>query len=155
MENKTGFFDPDANRAGRFHKEYLADDSEDLGAERFSEDESVRDDITTEVNTTLDEAENVVLSPDLQLEEGHITSSSSESEAESVELEAPIKVFHPPSAPEGFKFVQNKRTKTLHLVDYKYPSGTCCGRVLDANYVTPTQLRYDSATCHVCKRHRM
>ena len=155
VEIKTGFFDPDANRAGRFHKEFFPDDSEDLGAERFSEDASVRDDITTEVNKKLDEAENVVLSPDEPLEEGHITSSSSESEAESVELEAPVKVFHPPSAPEGFRFVQNKRTKTLHLVDYKYPSGTCCGRLLDSNYVTPAQLRYDSATCHVCKRHRM
>ena len=155
VEIKTGFFDPDANRARRFHKEFLPDDSEDLGAERFSDDASIRDDITTEVNKKLDEAENVVLSPDEPLEEGHITSSSSESETESVELEAPVKVFHPPSAPEGFKFVQNKRTKTLHLVDYKYPSGTCCGRLLDSNYVTPAQLRYDSATCHVCKRHRM
>ena len=61
--------------------------------------------IATEVNKKLDEAENVVLSPDEPLEEGHITSSSSESEAESVELEAPVKVFHPPSAPEGFRFV--------------------------------------------------
>ena len=129
MEIKTGFFDPDANRAGRFHKEFSPGDSEDLGAEPFSEDASVRDDISTEVNKKLDEAENVVLSPDEPLEEGHITSSSSESEAESVELEAPVKVFHPPSAPEGFRFVQNKRTKTLHLVDYKYPSGTCCGKL--------------------------
>jgi hypothetical protein len=126
-----------------------------LGAERFLDDASIRDDITTEVNRKPDEAENVVLSQEQQLEEGHITSSFSESEAESVELEAPIKIFHPPSAPEGFQFVQNKRTKTLHLVDYKYLSGTCCVRVLDANYVTPTQLRYGSATCHVCKRHRM
>ena len=126
-----------------------------MGAERFLDDASIRDDITTEVNRKPDEAENVVLSQEQQLEEGHITSSFSESEAESVELEAPIKIFHPPSAPEGFQFVQNKRTKTLHLVDYKYLSGTCCGRVLDANYVTPTQHRYGSATCHVCKRHRM
>ena len=129
VEIKAGFFDPDANRAGRFHKEFLPDDSDELGDERFSEDTSVRDDITTEVNRRHNEAENIVLSPDEPLEEGHITSSSAESEAGRVELEAPVRVFHPPSAPEGFRFVQNKRTKTLHLVDYKYPSGTCCGKL--------------------------
>ena len=155
VEIKTGYFDPDASRAGRFHKEFLPDESEDLGAEHFSDDATVRHDVAVEVGKKLDEAEKVVLSPEQQLEEGHITSSSSESESESVELAAPMRVFYPPEAPEGFKFVQNKRTKTLHLVDHRYPSGTCCGRLLDSNYMTPTQLRYDSATCHVCKRHRM
>ena len=155
VEIKSGYFDPDASRAGRFHKEFFPDDSEDIGAEHFSEDASERHDITAEINKKMDEAEEVVLTQGQQLDEGHITSSSSGSDSDSVELNAPIKVFHPPEAPEGFKFVQNKRTKTLHLVDYRYPSGTCCGRVLDSNYQTPAQLRYDSATCHVCKRHRM
>ena len=149
VEIKTGFFGPDVTRTGRFHRELFPGNSEDLGAEHFSDDATVRDDITVEVNKRLDEAEDVVLSPEQPLEEGHITSSSSESEAESVELEAPTKVFHPPSAPEGFKFVQNERTKTLHLVDYKYPRGTCCGRFLNAKLrdANTAQIRLGNLSC--------
>ena len=155
VEIKTGYFNPDATRTGRFNKQLIPDQAEDLGAESFIEDEASRVDISVDVEKKMDEAEQVVLSPKEPIDEGHITSSSSESDSDSVELNAPVKVFLPPVAPDGFKFVQNKRTKTLHLVDYKYPSGTCCGRLLDAHYTTPAQIRYDSATCHVCKKHRM
>ena len=92
----------------------------------MSDDATVRDDIPVEANKRLDEAEDMVPSPEQPLEGGHMTNSSSESEAERVELEEPTKVFHPPRTPEGFEFVQNKRTKALHLVDGKHPSGACC-----------------------------
>ena len=91
VEIKTGgYFDPDASRAGRFHKEFLPDDSDDIGAEHFAEDASERHDITADINQKMDEAEEVVLTPSQQLDEGHITSSSSGSDSDSVELNAPI-----------------------------------------------------------------
>ena len=107
------------------------------------------------VDDALDDAVKVVEDATVEMDETHFTSSSSESDAESVEYQAPVRMFRPPSAPDGYHFMQHRRTKTLHLVDYKYPAGTCCGRVLDQNFVAPTQLRYDSPTCHVCRRHRM
>ena len=85
---------------------------------------------------TLTDAVQVVETQTAEMDEEHYTSSSSDSEAESVVLEAPVRVFLPPRALGGYHFMQHGRTKTLHLVDAKFPSGTCCGRVLDQNFRT-------------------
>ena len=155
LEIRVGYFDPDTTRAGRFNKNYAPDPSLDVGAVSFLESDVESAALDAQVDEALDNAVQTVEDGQIELEEDHFTSSSSDSEAESVEYNAPVRMFYPPSAPLGFHFMQNKRTKTLHLVDAKYPHGTCCGRVLDKNFSEPAQLRYDSAVCHVCRRHRM
>ena len=155
LEIRAGYFDPDTTRAGRFNKNYAPDPSLDVGAVSFLESDVESAALDAQVDEALDNAVQTVEDGQIELEEDHFTSSSSDSEAESVEYNAPVRMFYPPSAPLGFHFMQNKRTKTLHLVDAKYPHGTCCGRVLDKNFSEPAQLRYDSAVCHVCRRHRM
>jgi hypothetical protein len=155
LEIRAGYFDPDSTRAGRFNKNYAPDPSLDVGAVSFLESDVESAALDAQVDEALDNALQIVEDGQIELEEDHFTSSSSDSDAESVEYNAPVRMFYPPSAPLGFHFMQNKRTKTLHLVDAKYPHGTCCGRVSDQNFSEPAQLRYDSAVCHVCRRHRM
>ncbi|CAL1132459.1 unnamed protein product [Cladocopium goreaui] len=134
LEIRAGYFDPDTTRAGRFNKNYAPDPSLDVGAVSFLESDVESAALDAQVDEALDNAVQTVEDGQIELEEDHFTSSSSDSEAESVEYNAPVRMFYPPSAPLGFHFMQNKRTKTLHLVDAKYPHGTCCGRVLDKNF---------------------
>ena len=155
LEIRAGYFNPDSTRAGRFNKNYAPDSSMDVGAVSFFESEVESAALEATVDETLDDAVQVVEDDQIDLEEEHFTSSSSDSDAESLEYNAPVRIFQPPTAPSGFHFMQHKRTRTLHLVDAKYPHGTCCGRVLDQNFAEPSQLRWDSAVCHVCRRHRM
>jgi len=155
LEIRSGYFDPDSTRAGRFNKNYAPDSSLDVGAVSLLESDAESPAVEASVDEALDEALQVVEDDKEVLEEEHFTSSSSENDAESVEYNAPVRIFQPPTAPLGFHFMRHKRTRTLHLVDAKYPHGTCCGRVLDQNFSELAQLRYDSAVCHVCRRHRM
>ena len=156
LEIRCGYFLPDETRAGRFDMSRMPTQEEDIWAERFSSEQQYGEQLNTKVDAVLDMATQVATSPDAEPELMiETSSSSSDSESESVQLEPRPKLFYPPKAPDGFCFVQNKRTKTLHLVDDMYPSGTCCGRVIDKNYVDPAQIRYDSAVCHLCRRHRM
>lgn len=155
LEIQSGYFNPDCSRAGRFNKQCMPDPSSDVGAQSFNDSDGENFFMEETIDKKLSDAVEVVETQTAEIDEDHYTSSSSDSEAESVVLEAPVRVFLPPRAPEGYHFMQHRRTKTLHLVDAKFPSGTCCGRLLDQNFVVPSQLRYDSATCHVCKKHRM
>ena len=68
------------------------------------------------VDDALDDAVKVVEDATVEMDETPFTSSSSESDAESVEYQAPVRMFRPPSAPDGYHFMQHRRTKTLHLV---------------------------------------
>ena len=136
----------------------MPDPGSDVGAQSFNDSDGENFFMEEKIDKTLSDAVQVVETQTAEMDEEHYThytSSSSDSDAESVVLEAPVRVFLPPRAPEGYHFMQHRRTKTLHLVDAKFPNGTCCVRVLDQNFVVPPQLRYDSATCHVCKKHRM
>ena len=122
------------------NKNYAPDPSLKVGAVSFLESDVESAALDAQVDEALDNALQIVKDGQIELEEDHFTSSSSDSDAESVEYNAPVRMFYPPSAPLGFHFMQNKRTKTLHLVDAKYPHGTCCGRVLDQNFSEPAQL---------------
>ena len=155
LDIRAGYLDPDFTRAGRFNKNYAPDPSMDVGAISFVESDVESAALEATVDGALDDAVQVVEDDKIELAEKHFTSSSSDSDAESLEYNAPVRIFQPPTAPSGFHFMQHKRTRTLHLVDAKYPHGTCYGRVLDQNFAEPSQLRYDSAVCHVCRRHRM
>jgi len=92
------------------------------------------------VDEALNDAVQVVEDYKIELEERHVMSSSSDSDAESLEYDALVKILQPPTEPSGFHFMQHKRTRTLHLADAKYPHGTCCGRVLYQNLQSPRNL---------------
>ena len=154
-EIRSGYFEPDSTRAGRFNKNLSPDPNLDTGAMSLLESDVESLEVDKKLDDALGDAAKVVEDETVEMDENHYTSSSSESEAESVECQAPVRLSRPLVAPDGYHFVQHKSTKTLHLVKYKYPAGTCCGRVLDSNFLVASQLRYDSPTCHVCRRHRM
>ena len=140
LEIQSGYFNPDCSRAGRFNKNYAPDASMDVGAVSFFESEVESAALEATVDETLDDAVQVVEDDQIDLEEEHFTRSSSDSDAESLEYNAPVRIFQPPTAPSGFHFMQHKRTRTLHLADAKYPHGTCCGRVLYQNLQRPRNL---------------
>ncbi|CAK9080526.1 unnamed protein product [Durusdinium trenchii] len=81
------------------------------------------------------------------------SSDSSDSEESATPPETYVKKFQPPVAPENCSFLQHKRTKTLHVVDSRFPRSTGCGRLVSADYVAPSNVRYDAAVCHTCSRH--
>ena len=81
-----------------------------------------------------------------------VLSATSDSDEDSVEYTPQRAVFSAPEPPEGFKFVQHKKSKTLHLVDYRYPNSTECARAVNPNYSSEAVVRWDSAVCHLCNR---
>lgn len=121
LKMKSGYFAPDASRAGRFDRDaklvsadfppytpLMEDDEMDLYVENEPPGESVE---TGNQESKQDETE-VIDQVD--------TSSSSESDSESLALGEVNTVIAPPELPQGYKFVQHRRTKTMHLVDLKF-----------------------------------
>ncbi|CAJ1388419.1 unnamed protein product [Effrenium voratum] len=87
-----------------------------------------------------------------KLDSDYATSATSDSGEESDEVIPPKPVFAAPEVPSGYQFVQHKKSKTLHLVDLKFPRSTECGRAVNQNYTDKPVVRWDSAVCHLCKR---
>eukprot|EP00435_Cladocopium_sp_Y103_P047487 s2776_g14.t1 len=156
IEVRSGYFEPDCNRAGRFNHE--------LKGHVFKSQAlppAILEGTAEDLEDLLDEAGKVVSARPEEsnslhdLDESHMTSETSNSSSEQSEglvgAHGP-RSFHPPSPPDGLKFVQHRKTKALHYVDYKFPAGTVCGRTLTSDYVPPRELRYDSAVCHSCTR---
>ncbi|CAL1150630.1 unnamed protein product [Cladocopium goreaui] len=85
LEIRAGYFNPDSTRAGRFNKNYAPDSSMDVGAVSFFESEVESAALEAAVDETLDDAVQVVEDDQIDLEEEHFTSSSSDSDAESLE----------------------------------------------------------------------
>ena len=110
----------------------------------------VSKDVDSEMSLAMSETLDAEEDPDDDI----CTDSSGEESDESVEMADPGPGFDPPKVPDSFKFMQNKRTKTLRLVDLQYPSSTCCGRFIDSNFYIEANSKYDSATCHMCKRRQ-
>ena len=155
LEIRSGVFLPDETRAGRFSSQAMIDQVSDVGFENFLEDESERFDVDAAVQQTFQFSYDNLASQAFQEPDSYDTSGTSDSDEESVELQQEKPVFFPPEPPEGFKFVQHKRTKTLHLVDHRFPSSTNCGRMVDSNYHGEAAVRWDSAVCHTCKKKKI
>ena len=154
LEIRSGVFMPDETRAGRFSTQAMVDHVSDVGFENFLEDEAERFDVDASVQQTFQTSFDNLASQDFQEPDSYDTSGTSDSDEESVELQQEKPIFFPPEPPEGFKFVQHKRTKTLHLVDHRFPSSTNCGRMVDSNYHGEASVRWDSAVCHNCKKKK-
>ena len=118
LEIRSGVFLPDETRAGRFSSQAMIDQVNDVGFKNFWEDESERFDADASVQQTFQTSFNNLASQDFQEPDSYETSGTSDSDEESVELQQEKPIFFPPEPPDGFKFVQGKRTKTLHLVDH-------------------------------------
>lgn len=69
-----------------------------LGAQSFNESDGENFFMEENVDKTLSDAAPVVETPTAEMDEEHFTSSSSDSDAESLVLEAPVRVFLPPRA---------------------------------------------------------
>lgn len=155
LEIRAGYFLPDCNRAGRFNRKIQLDSVPDLGASAIEDDEELQEDIAQSVSDAFENA-NHALNAQGDLanveDEKHLTSSSSDSSNDSDEMCTPGQSFMPPVPPKGCKFMQHRRTKTLHIVESWFPHGTRCGRTLDANHIAPTNIKFDSAVCNVCNR---
>ena len=101
LEIQSGYFNPDCSRAGRFNKQCMPDPSSDVGAQSFNDSDGENFFMEETIDKKLSDAVEVVETQTAEIDEDHYTSSSSDSEAESVVLEAPVRVFLPPRAPEG------------------------------------------------------
>ena len=104
LEIRSGYFDSDTTRAGRFNKNLLPDPSLDVGGQSFLESDVESMEMEKSVENTLDDAAKVVEDETVEMDENHLTSSSSESEAESVELQAPCQNVPPTNCTGGIPF---------------------------------------------------
>lgn len=120
----------------------------DVGSQRFHDDEDERFAIEDAVCATLNDCIEVQGDRDSD----YATSATSDSGAESDEFVPPKPVFKAPEPPRGYSFVQHKKSKTLHLVDFKFPRSTECGRTVNHNYEHNAMVKWDSAVCHLCNR---
>ena len=62
-----------------------------------------------------------------------------------------------PTPPEGYSFVQHRRSKTLHFLKDGYKRVLVCGRMVTDAYAKPRRdaIRFDTSRCHNCLRaHR-
>ena len=149
LEVRSGYFKPDETRVGRFDATCQpCHASIDVGAKRFHDDEMARGNIEEDVRSVLEQC---VPEPGTQ-DSDYATSATSDSGEESDEVIPPKPVFAAPEVPSGYQFVQHKKSKTLHLVDLKFPRSTECGRAVNQNYTDKPVVRWDSAVCHLCKR---
>ena len=72
---------------------------------------------------------------------------------ESAAPSAPVqRQFFPPTAPNGYTFLQHQKSKLLHYMRIEDQRVLACGRMRSQAYSAPSVLRYDSAVCHACQR---
>ena len=134
LELRSGFFDPDATGAGRFNKAAIPNKLDDVGPLSLSDHEGLLGLVSKEVDSDLSQAMSESMNAAQDPDDDFCSDSSGEESDDSVEMTDPGPGFEPPKVPAGFKFMQNRRTKTLHLVDLQYPSSTCCGRFIDSAF---------------------
>ena len=91
-------------------QDYAPDPSLDVGAVSFQESYVESAALDAQADEALDNALQTVEDEQIELEEDHFTSSSSYSDTDSVEYNAPVRICQPPSALLGVHFLQHKRT---------------------------------------------
>ena len=158
-EVRGGYFEPDETRAGRF----------DLSKDPIFRGQNRAEALPQDGPRVDDSIEGSPFPPDPppaaqpregtaadvpEVESDHDTSSSSSGEvgaADSLSFGVGKADLRPPSVPSGYKFVQNLKTRMLHVVDERWPSSLMCGR-LSKEFVEPKALTYDAVVCAVCRR---
>ena len=83
----------------------------------------------------------------------HITTDSSSDDSSGEEEERTLipRKFYPPVAPAGHVFVKHVKSKMHHYLADGMQNVLVCGRTKTAVYELATELRYDSAVCHLCQ----
>ena len=82
---------------------------------------------------------------------GHVTTDSSSSDSDEGTRELVQRQFFPPTAPDGYTFLQHQKSKLLHYMRVGDQRVLACGRMKSQAYREPNVLRYDSAICHACQ----
>ena len=155
QEIRSKTFLPDESRAGRFSavKKQKTDEAIDLDMEEKEWnliEESKPASERREVNLVQPPVETVDSDEDSG---SHITTdSSSDDSAGEEEPRALVqRQFLPPVAPAGYAFVKHSKTKMHHYLADGMQHVLACGRAKTAVYDKATNLRYDSAVCHMCQ----
>ena len=79
-----------------------------------------------------------------------VPSSSSSSSAEEFQNES-VRVFKPPTPPEGLVFWQHRKLRTLHLAPPEYRRVFLCNRMVGAQHIREGMvIRYDTPVCRQC-----
>ena len=85
------------------------------------------------------------------------TSSDSESSSTS-DSEDPVpgnsksRILQVPSPPEGYRFLQHSKVRTLHYQRSEHCRFTLCGRKAEAPLGQACSIRYDTPVCGNCKK---
>ena len=89
---------------------------------------------------------------DTHIGEYATSASSSESEAEERRDSAGVNIL-PPSAPDGYRMLQHRRTKTIHYILAGSARVMACGSMVAEAHREPdvAGLRPDAAVCRCCK----
>ncbi|CAE7679191.1 unnamed protein product [Symbiodinium sp. CCMP2592] len=132
-EIRMGVFVPDANRAGR-----LIDNSEHEG------DLSEADDGESSSKSSSKSSVEGTTSSD--------SDASSSSEEDGPGPRIPQFVPRLPEPPDGFRFVQHAKLKTLHYVMQGHLNFTVCGRRITDSLTGSLSLKWDSPVCRNCKK---
>ena len=158
-EVRRGYFKPDETRAGRFDLSKDPTFGSQNRAEAPSQDWPPADDsiegspFPPDPPPAAPVCEGDATNPP-EVDSDHDTSSSSSGEddaAENPSLGAGKAALRPPSVPSGYKFVQNLKTRMLHVVDERWPSSLMCGR-LSREFAEPKALTSNAVVCAVCRR---
>ena len=152
-EVRSGYFMPDCGRGGRFSTGYAAfnafpqsgrldtgENAAELPREEDRRDEPAGGEMPNEGE-----------GHDTHIGEYATSASSSESEAEERRDSAGVNIL-PPSAPDGYRMLQHRRTKTIHYILADSTKVMACGRMVAEAHREPdvAGLRHDAAVCR-CK----
>ena len=167
-EIRRGQFLPDATRSGRlvsgateivsgqeFHSVDPAGDAPIPRAPSPPEPEvksEIRSEAVGEAITVLesDAEEENALSKRAD-DSGHVTTGSSGSESSALTVpEVPRLTV--PIEPAGFRFLQHKKTRMIHLIKDGNERVLECGRLVSDAHVRPSNVRFDSSVCSQCRK---
>ena len=163
-EIRDGVFEPDNTRSGR-----LKQGAKSLAQMDFNPEPEPFKPLASlpEVSSMREATEAHVDSPSWQkgpqpepeddiqpeLEEGHVTTDSSDSSNEENPAESPVVGHYVINLPEDKRLWLNHKSKMFHLAYEEHERILLCGRRISGSFTIHTEpVRYDSAKCKQCFR---
>ena len=167
-EIRKGFFFPDCTRSGRLHgpaKEFLngwpsegaaAVSAHPLGEPALAPQGDAKSEIGTDlclepIPVLTSDAEEEAESSRRAEDSGHVTTDSSDSDSSALEVPQ-VRRLTVPTAPQGFRFLQHRKTRMLHLMKDGNERVLECGRMVGPTHVNPQSVRFDSSVCSQCRK---
>ena len=151
-EIRKGFFFPDCTRSGRLHgpaKEFLngwpsegaaADSAHPLGEPALAPQGDAKSEVGTDlclepIPVLTSDAEEEAESSRRAEDSGHVTTDSSDSDSSALEVPQ-VRRLTVPTAPPGFRFLQHRKTRMLHLIKDGNERVLECGRMVGPTHLT-------------------